>query len=184
MSVTEVADDAEVRANCVFVIPPDATMTIAGRHLKVVKSAPPRERRRPIGSFLQSLAEDQGENAVCIILSGTDSDGRLGVAAIREQGGLTLAQAEYDRHALPGMSQSAAASGQVDDVLVVEAMPARLVVHQRHLTDVAGNKDGDGTRTDAASHMSTIMAALRVPSGHDFSEYKEKTLVRRLQRRM
>jgi two-component system CheB/CheR fusion protein len=184
MRVTEAADDVEVQANCVFVIPPNATMTIAGGRLKVARPAPPRERRRPIDTFLQSLAEDQGEHAICIILSGTGSDGTLGVAAIKEQGGLTLAQAEYDSHALPGMPQSAAASGQVDDVLAVEAMPARLVAHQRHLMDVAGNKDGDGTRTDAASHMSTIMAALRARSGHDFSEYKEKTLVRRLQRRM
>jgi two-component system CheB/CheR fusion protein len=184
MRVTEAADGAEVTANCVFVIPPDATMTIAGGRLKVARPAPPRERRRPIDTFLQSLAEDQGENAVCIILSGTGSDGTLGVAAIKEHGGLTLAQAEHDSQALPGMPQSAAASGQVDDVLAVEAMPAKLVAYQRHLLAVAGNKDGDGTRMDAASHMSTILAALRARSGHDFSEYKEKTLVRRLQRRM
>lgn len=184
MDVIEAADGVAVKANCVFVIPPDATMTIAGGYLKVVKPAPPRDRRRPIDTFLQSLADDQGENAVCIILSGTGSDGTLGLTAVRESGGLTLAQAEYDHHALPGMPQSAAASGQVDEVLPVEAMPARLTAYQKHLIDVAGSKDADGIRTDAVSHMATIMGALRARSGHDFSEYKEKTLVRRLQRRM
>ena len=184
MDVIEATDGVAVKANCVFVIPPDATMTIAGGHLKVVKPAPPRDRRRPIDTFLQSLADDQGENAICIILSGTGSDGTLGVAAIRERGGLTLAQAEYDHHALAGMPQSAAATGQVDEVLAVEAMPARLAAYQAHLNGVAGSKDGEGMRTDATSHMATIMGALRARSGHDFSEYKEKTLVRRLQRRM
>ncbi len=184
MSVIEATNGVAVKANCVFVIPPDATMTIERGRLKIVKPAPPRDRRRPIDTFLQSLAADQGENAICIILSGTGSDGTLGVAAIRELGGLTLAQAEYDSHALPGMPQSAAASGQVDEVLAVEAMPARLAAYQAHLKGVAGSKDVDGARTDATSHMATIMRALRARSGHDFSEYKEKTLVRRLQRRM
>lgn len=184
MSVIEAADGVAVTPNCVLVIPPDATMTIGGGRLKVVKPAPPRDRRRPIDTFFKSLAEDQGENAVCVILSGTGSDGTLGVAAIKEHGGFTLAQAEYDSHALPGMPESAAASGQVDDVLAVEAMPARLVAYQHHLQGVAGRKDGDGARIDAASHIATIMSALRARSGHDFSEYKEKTLVRRLQRRM
>ena len=85
---------------------------------------------------------------------------------------------------MAGMPQSAAASGQVDDVLAVEDMPNRLIAYQKHLTGVAANKADDGLRTDAASHLSAIIDALRSRSGHDFSEYKEKTLVRRLQRRM
>ena len=184
MSVIEARDGVAVKPNCVFVIPPDATMTIKGGRLKVVKPAPPRDRRRPIDTFLQSLAQDQGENAIGIILAGTGSDGTRGMVAIKEHGGLTLAQAEYDSHALPGMPQSAAASGQVDDVLAVDAMPAKLVSYQAHLRGVASRKDGDGARTDTVAHLTTIIGALRARSGHDFSEYKEKTLVRRLQRRM
>jgi len=184
MPVAEAVDGVRLTANRVFVIPPDATMTISSGHLRVVKPAPPRHTRRPIDTFLQSLAADQGENAVCIILSGTGSDGTLGSAAIRESGGLTLAQAEYDSHALPGMPQSAAASGQVDEVLAVEAMPARLIEYQKHLHSVSVKKDGNGTRTDAAQHIATIFGALRARTGHDFLQYKEKTLLRRLQRRM
>ena len=142
------------------------------------------KHRRPIDTFMLSLAADQGENAIAIILSGTGSDGTLGLTAIKEHGGFTLAQAEYDSHAMPGMPQSAASTGQVDDVLAVEAMPARLIAYCKHLRGVAGNKDGEGTRQDAVSHLATIMGALRARSGHDFSQYKEKTLVRRLQRRM
>ena len=184
MKVVEASDGMVVQSNRVYCIPPDATMTIQNRRLKIERPAPPRELRRPIDTFLQSLAEDQGENAISIILSGTGSDGTLGLTAIKEQGGFTLAQAEYDSHAMPGMPQSAASTGQVDDVLAVEAMPARLIAYASHLSGVADTKDGEGMRQDAVSHLATIMGALRARSGHDFSQYKEKTLVRRLQRRM
>ena len=184
MSVVEATDGAAVEANRVFIIPPDSTLTIAGGRLRVARPAPPRDHRRPIDSFFQSLAEDQGENAVGVVLAGTGTDGSLGLAAIKEKGGLTLAQAEFDHHALPGMPLSAAETGQVDDVLPVEAMPARLLDYKIHLANVVTRKGADGARKDAGSHLATIMAALRARSGHDFSGYKEKTLVRRLQRRM
>ena len=184
MDVIEAKDGNRVKPNCVFVIPPDATMTILDGTLKIVRPAPPRDRRRPIDTFFHSLAEDQGENAVCIILSGTGSDGAKGLAAVKEHGGLTLAQAEFDSHALPGMPQSAADTGLVDDVLAVEAMPARVISHQHHLVSVADGKDADGIRQDTASHLAPILHALHARTGHDFSEYKDKTLMRRLQRRM
>ena len=184
MDVIEAADGVAVKPNCVFVIPPDATMTIAGGRLKIVKPAPPRDRRRPIDTFFQSLGEDQGESAVCIILSGTGSDGAQGLATVKEHGGLTLVQAEYDHHALPGMPESATNTGLVDDVLPVEAMPERIIFYRAHLENVAHGKDRDGVRQDAASSLTSILRALHARTGHDFSDYKEKTLVRRLQRRM
>jgi two-component system, chemotaxis family, CheB/CheR fusion protein len=184
MSVIEAADAMEVKADCVFIIPPNSTLTIRDSRLRIVRPAPPRDSRRPIDTFFKSLAEDQGENSVGIVLAGTGSDGSLGLAHIKERGGLTLAQAEFDHHALPGMPMSATVTGQVDDVLAVEAMPARLAAHQQHLIGVAPSKAVDGARGEAGSQLMTIMAALRVRSGYDFSEYKEKTLVRRLQRRM
>ena len=148
------------------------------------KPAPPRERRRPIDTFFSSLAEAQGENAVCIVLSGTGSDGALGLKQIKESGGLTLAQAEFDHTAMSGMPQSAAATGLVDHVLPVEEMPAKLLDYQQHLRKVSRHKDGDGTRNDAVEHLASIIALLRIKIGHDFSKYKEKTLIRRIQRRM
>lgn len=184
MKVIEAVDGASVEANCVFVIPPDATMTIIGGVLKIVHPAPPRERRRPIDTFFESLAQDQGDRAVCIILSGTGSDGAIGLTAIKEHGGLTLAQAEYDSHAMAGMPESAANTGFVDEVMAVEAMAERLVSHQHHLAGIADGKDEDGVHKDAASQLASILRALHARTGHDFSEYKEKTLVRRLQRRM
>ena len=183
MSVVEAVDDVEVEPNRVYTIPPDATLTIQKGRLKVERPAPPRNNRRPIDTFLQSLAEDQGANAIGIILSGTGSDGTLGLAMIKEQGGLTLAQAEFDHHAMSGMPQSAAATGQVDEVMAVEDMPARIIAYRDHRNG-AGRKDGERFGHDEASQLATIIGALRARSGHDFSEYKEKTLLRRLQRRM
>jgi two-component system CheB/CheR fusion protein len=184
MPVLEAEDGMPVEANRVFVIPPDSTLTVKDRRLQVERPAPPRERRRPIDTFFSSLAEDQGENAVCIVLSGTGSDGTLGLKQIKENGGLTLAQAEFDHTAMSGMPHSATATGLVDHVLPVEEMPAKLLDYQQHLRQVSDHKDGDGTRNDAAEHLASIIALLRVKIGHDFSKYKEKTLIRRIQRRM
>ena len=150
----------------------------------MVTPAPERQRRRPIDTFFASLAEDQGEQAVAIVLSGVGSDGSLGVRAIKEHGGLTLAQAEFDHEALRGMPTSAAATGFVDAVVPIEAMPGKLIDYQRHLNEVAGHKDGDGARRDAAENLAQIVALLRARTGHDFSGYKDKTLTRRVQRRM
>ena len=184
MAVLEAEDGMPVEANRVFIIPPDSTLTVQDRRLHVEKPAPPRERRRPIDTFFSSLAEDQGENAVCIVLSGTGSDGALGLKQVKESGGLTLAQAEFDHTAMSGMPHSATATGFVDYVLPVEEMPAKLQDYQRHLLHVSSQKDGDGTRNDATEHLTTIIALLRIRIGHDFSKYKEKTLIRRIQRRM
>ena len=184
MAVAEAVDGAEVAPNHVFVIPPDATLSIADGRLVVVKPAPPREHRRPIDTFLFSLAKDQGEHAVCVILSGTGSDGSLGLASIKEHGGLTIAQADFDRQAKSGMPSSATATGFVDHVMQVKDIPATLVEYQHHLVQAQAHKNGDGIREDAAEHLIEISALLRKAVGHDFSEYKEKTFVRRIQRRM
>ena len=184
MTVVEAEDGMRAVANRVFIIPPDATLTIKGGVLCVARPAPAREHRRPIDTFFSSLAEDQGECAICIVLSGTGSDGTLGVRTIKEHGGLTVAQGEFDSTAMSGMPHSAAATGLVDHVMPVEDMPAMLVDYRQHMLKVAGRKDSDGHRHDTVEHLSAISALLRAGTGHDFSQYKPSTLVRRIQRRM
>ena len=182
--VVEAADGVAVRKNCVFVIPPDATLTIKGGILRVVSPAPPRESRRPIDTFFSSLAEDCRDKAVGIVLSGVGSDGALGVRTIKEHGGLTLAQAESVHVAQGGMPKSAADTGMVDHVVPVEAMPALLVDYRQHMGAVAEHKDGNGARKDMGQHLAAIAGLLRAGTSHDFSGYKEGTLTRRIQRRM
>ncbi len=184
MPVTDAADGEPVQAGHVYVIPPDATLTIADGALQVSKPAPPRQHRWPINTFFSSLAQDQGDCAVCIVLSGTGSDGARGLREVKERGGLTLAQSGFDHAAMTGMPASAAATGLVDHILPVEEMPARLLAHQQHLQVTDSQKGPDGERQDLSAHLRTICGLLRAEVGHDFSQYKEKTLTRRIQRRM
>ena len=177
-------DGAALGPNQVHVIAPDTILTVRDGCLRVARPAPPAARRIAINIFLSSLAQDQGENAVGIILAGFGSDGALGVATIKEHGGLTLSQAEFDHHAKGGMPESAASGGFVDHVLMPEDMPAALLDYQRHRTVSDGAKGADGVRLDLAGHLATICAALHGRVGRDFSQYKPGTLMRRIQRRM
>jgi two-component system, chemotaxis family, CheB/CheR fusion protein len=137
--------------------------------------------RTPIDSFFVSLAQDCAEHAACVILSGTGSDGTLGLRAIKENGGLALAQegAAYD-----GMMRSALSTGLVDFVLPAAAMPAKLTDYFRHMGETGGKKTPDIIRQQAADCFPQLCALLRARTGHDFSGYKDKTILRRMQRRM
>src|SRR5258706_2785645 len=123
IAVVEAEDGLAVEPNRVYVIPPDATLTIEDGELRVVMPSPALLHRRPIATFLTALAEDQGELAVGVILSGGGSDGSEGGRAIKEHGGLTMAQAVVDATAMSGMPSSAASTGRVDFVLPVAEMP-------------------------------------------------------------
>ncbi len=184
MPVVEAEDGMPVAAGRVHVIPPDATLTIVSGILRLDRPAPPRQRRFPIDAFFQSLAEDQAENAAAIVLSGIGSDGSLGIRMIKQHGGLTLAQSEHDHLAMTGMPQSAAATGLVDSVMRVEDMPGRLIEYQQHLVAADGHVDTYETRNVTARQIATIATLLRSGVGHDFANYNENTLGRRILRRM
>ncbi len=184
MSVRLAEDRAALAPDQVYVIPPDAILTISDGLLRLARPAPPAARRVSVNTFLTSLAEDQGENAVGIILSGFGSDGALGIAAIKEHGGLTLSQAEFDHHAKQGMPSSAASGGFVDHVLEVEDMAQALLDYLQHKATCDAHKGPDGIRQDLPSKLSEICAVLRSKLGRDFSDYKAGTLMRRIQRRM
>ncbi|HJU20251.1 MAG TPA: CheR family methyltransferase [Stellaceae bacterium] len=181
LPVSVAANGAAIAPNHVYVIPPHAVLTIENGRLHLAEPVQSRVFRNSVDTFLVSLARDQGENAACVILSGTGNDGTVGLRAIKESGGLTLAQAqaEYD-----GMMRSALATGLVDLVLPVEAMPAKLVGHFRHRDDLAARKGPDGITRETADYLMQICAVLRTRTGHEFSGYKERTLIRRVQRRM
>src|SRR5258707_11353194 len=181
MSVEQVRDNTKVVPNRVYIIPPNATLTIKDCMLQVAPPAEPRGRRMPIDSLFLSLAEDRGELAVCIMLSGTGSDGTLGLRAIKEHGGMAMAQsvesAKYD-----AILPSAIATGLVDHVLPVEEMPAKLMEYAAHLNSVNGQLNR--MREQIRVQMGKIHRLLKRRSGHDFSQYKEGTMARRLERRM
>ena len=184
MPVFQARAGTKVEPDHVYIAPPNALLTIEGGCLHVESPVRTAARRVSINIFLTSLAEDQREDAVGIVLSGYGSDGAIGMAAIKERGGLTLSQADFDHHAKEGMPQSAASSGFVDLVLGVDAMPEALLNYQRHRTMFDTGKDQDGIKADIPDHLNTICAVLRSRLGRDFTQYKSGTLMRRIQRRM
>lgn len=181
LPVVEIKDQTIIESNRIYVIPPNASLEISGDRLRLGPPSKHHGERMTIDVFFASLAHAKAENAAGIILSGTGSDGTIGLRAIKEHGGLTVAQdhAEYD-----GMMRSAVQSGMVDFVLPLEKMPGKLHDYFRHLTAVDGRKGPDGVRPEAADHLAQIYSLLRGRTGHDFSGYKDKTVARRVQRRM
>lgn len=180
MPVVEAQDQLKVEPNCVYAIPPNRDMAIFHGTLQLSAPEMPRGQRMVIDAFLRSLAEDQGEKAVGIILSGTGTDGTLGLRALQGAGGITLVQepgtAKYD-----GMPASAIQAGYATYVLPVEKMPEQLLNNTRRLNIP---QEQPQASSSAASGMSRILMLLRAGTGHDFSLYKKSTIGRRIERRM
>jgi two-component system CheB/CheR fusion protein len=177
MPVRQVSDGMVVEPNNVYLIPPNASLTIEHARLRLSDFSEPRGFRRPIDVFFRSLAADQGANAACVVLSGTGADGSEGLRAVKDAGGLTLVQepetAKYD-----GMPKSAVATGLVDKVLNVREMPAAIRDYfERGQSTVL-------SLPDVTDFLLKVCAVLRHRLGHDFSQYKRSTMLRRIQRRM
>ena len=187
MPVREVEDGDTVEADTVYV-PPPHTVTIY-RDGKLHVEPPPanglRDFFRPIDGFFDTLAAGLQERAIGIIMSGTGSDGALGLKAIRACGGLTVAQSFEDKAGEPqhhdGMPASAIATGAVDLVCPVQDIPAHLIRLRGTLLEDQAS-EGSQEATDALRLR--ICSLLRMQVGHDFSNYKEKTFLRRVDRRM
>jgi two-component system, chemotaxis family, CheB/CheR fusion protein len=181
MQVSEVEDGMEVQINCAYIIPPNRDMAFLNGTLQLLEPAAPRGRRLPIDFFFRSLAQDQRERAIGVVLSGTGSDGTLGVRAIKGEGGMVMAQkpesTEYD-----GMPRSAIATGQVDFELPPAEMPAQLIAYTAH---AFGKRPLPATVPDKTENaLKKIFVLLRAQTGHDFSQYKPSTIQRRIERRM
>ena len=181
MQVFEVEDGMQVQINCTYIIPPNRDMALLNGNLQLIVPAIPRGHRLPIDFFFRSLAQDQHEQAIGIILSGTGSDGTLGAKAIKAEGGIVLAQeiktAEFD-----GMLRSIIATGLVDYILPPAEMPAQIIAYTKHL--FAQPSRLTNNTVPAENVMNKIFILLRNQTGHDFSLYKPNTICRRIERRM
>lgn len=178
MEVFDVKDGMTVRQDTVYVLPPNKDMIITEGVLHLVQPAEPRGHRMPIDSFLRTLAQDQEEYAVAIILSGTGSDGTQGVRDIKAHGGMVMVQnpefSEYN-----GMPHSAIETGMADYILKPEEMPVHLCDYVSHIFGEKPVSSGD-----AGEAIKIIFNELRKQTGHDFSQYKQSTVDRRVKRRM
>src|SRR5262245_28892332 len=183
LPVLSATNDTDVEANHVYVMPADVVLELRGGKLNV-RSEGSVHVTHPIDAFFASLAIDQEESAIGIVLSGSGTDGSLGIKAIKEAGGLTLAQGgdgSGPRHS--SMPASAIATGLVDMVLPVDQMPAWLVDYaKRH--DQSTSVEHASPGSDLTEIQGQISSILLKQLGHDFSGYKEKPFVRRVTRRM
>ncbi len=180
MKVLQVTDHLQVLPNHVYVIPPNKRMSILNRVLYLFEPVELRGLRLPIDYFFRSLAEDQQEKSIGVILSGMGSDGSLGLKAIKENNGIVLVQdpltAKFD-----GMPQSAANAVVVDILAAANNLPEKLIALLKYSPVKMQKADVDDKNKN---NLEKIVILLRNQTGHDFSLYKKNTLFRRIERRM
>lgn len=182
MAVKQADDGMTIEQNTIYVIPPGTYLAVAHGALRLSK---PRERhgaRLPFDFLLHSLAEAYGERAICAILSGTGADGSSGALAIKEHGGLVVAQ-DPTEAAYDGMPRNAMLTGAVDLILPVARIPAALIRFNRRMA-LARQAASHAAANPADDWLGGIIDILRVNENQDFSLYKPGTLRRRIERRM
>lgn len=186
MRVAQAADGIGVTPNCIYVIPPSAALTFADDRLAVHSQAEPKRHPFVVDLLFSSLAVALGDNAVGIVLSGTGNDGALGLKAIRDAGGIAIAQGPDGGSAsyFDGMPNAAIAVGAVDMFVPVAAMAERLLHLVASPPPLVDDLAPEGPVADMDSYRAAICAILRDQLAHDFSGYKQATFFRRVQRRM
>jgi two-component system, chemotaxis family, CheB/CheR fusion protein len=184
MPVRQVHDGMRVKPDSVYVIPPNRSMTIHRGVLLLAQREHDAGPPMPIDAFFRSLASDCGKNAIGVILSGTATDGTLGVAAIKNEGGITFAQ-EARSAKYTGMPNSAIASGHIDFILTPDRIARELMRIRKHpYVNEGETEKPEETAVDRASEMDQIFRLLKQVRKVDFSDYKPATIRRRILRRM
>jgi two-component system CheB/CheR fusion protein len=179
--VVQIADGMPVEPNRIYVIPPNKCLSILNKTLHLAELELPRFSHLPIDFFFRSLAKDQGEKAVGIVLSGTGSDGSLGLTEIKAANGLVMVQdeasAQYD-----GMPKNAIRTGVADVILPPGEMPAQLIQYEQFRKGIQQMPVIEDGSTEIL--LQKIFLLIRNQTGHDFSQYKKNTICRRIERRM
>ena len=183
MPVHEAKDKVKVEPNQVYVIPPNASMQIEDRTLRIGPREKTKGRLRSIDFFLHSLAADQGALAIGVILSGTDFDGTAGIEMIKHEGGITFAQDERSAK-FDSMPRSAAATGAVDFVLPPAEIARELGRLSQSLTSLPRGELPAEVAPIDEPHFKKMLEAIRAHKKVDFSFYKQNTIRRRIARRM
>ena len=182
MKVLQVVNGVRIEPEHVYLIPPGTYLAIEDGCLRLSKPVERHGARMPFDFFLRSMAEDCGQRAICAVLSGTGTDGSLGLKAVKVHGGLVVVQ-EPDEAAYNGMPRSAIMSGGADLVLGVAKIPAAILRYARQSYVTAGPTDAR-TADHANDDFAQIIALLAAKTSHDFLLYKQGTLQRRIERRM
>ncbi|GAB3559864.1 CheR family methyltransferase [Spirosoma fluminis] len=181
--VIKVEERVPVVANHVYVVPPDKHLQMADGDILVLPNARIEDRRAPVDIFFRTLAESHGALAVAVILSGTGANGSMGLKRIKEEGGAAFVQSPREA-AFNEMPRQAIATGLVDDILPVAQIPAKLLAYAKNRDTVVISLEPRSDVENQQQALREVFAQLRQRTGHDFSNYKRPTLLRRLERRI
>jgi two-component system CheB/CheR fusion protein len=181
--VTQVTERVLVEPNHIYVVPPNQHLTMMDSNIVVTPNTQIEERRAPVDIFFRTLAESHGAQAVAVVLSGTGANGSMGLKRIKEKGGATFVQnpreAEFNE-----MPRNSIATGLVDDVLPVAEIPARIIAYKDSLQTFQIPLEPEQRPEDQQQALREVFLQLRLRTGHDFSNYKRPTLLRRIERRI
>ena len=181
--VTQVAGHAVIKANHVYVVPPNRMLRIEGDAIEVADITRKEERRAPVDLFFRSLADARGSHSAAVVLSGTGPNGSSGLKRIKEYGGLVVVQ-DPETAKYGDMPRNSIATGLVDLVLPIAEMPKRILeFHEQMRADGRSAELSPGAATDPEA-MREILTLLRIRTGHDFANYKPGTVHRRVARRI
>jgi chemotaxis methyl-accepting protein methylase len=183
MKVAEAGNGMKVMPNCVYVIPPNKNIAILHGSLSLLEPFESRGLRLPINYFFRSLADDQRENAIGVILSGMGSDGTIGIRAIKAKGGLCLAQ-EPESAKFDSMPLNAIDTNLIDATAHAEKLPAKIIELLKHRRVAIQTDAQTLVKAYSATPFEEIIIVLRERTGNDFSLYKSNTIWRRIERRM
>ena len=181
MKVLQVEDGVQVKPDHVYIIPPNKDMGLLNGKLQLMEPLEPHGLRMPINYFFTSLAQDQQDKSVGIILSGFGSDGSIGLKAIKANGGICIAQ-DPSTAGSDGMPNSAINTGYVDIVLAPEEMGEKLLSFKKSSSKII--KKILTPEDETVQALMKIFILIRNKTGHDFSQYKKRTVYRRVGRRM
>lgn len=183
ISVTQVTEKVHVKPNHIYVVPPNQHLTMNDGYIIVSRNTLLEERRAPVDIFFRTLAEQHGERAVSVILSGTGADGSMGLKLVKEKGGVVFVQnpreAEYS-----DMPRNAIATELVDEILNAAQIPSKIVGYNKSIGTVTIPVLQEDMEESQQAAMREIFTMLSVRTGHDFSNYKRASVLRRIERRI
>ena len=183
MEVIQVTETTPIKPNTVYVIPPNANLNTIDTHLRLSELEEQRRHRAPIDHFFRTLAKTHDGHSIGVILTGTGSDGTLGLREVKEHGGLTIVQDPQDAE-FDGMPQSAISTGLVDQVLPLDHIPAFIKEFVNIQPEIPLLEEALEEKDNERNLVHKIFAQVRARTGRDFSRYKLSTILRRIQRRM
>ena len=192
MPVMQVTDTSAIEPNSVYVISPASQLAMNDGYLRVTPASRPAGSHVAIDLFFRDLADVHKEFAYCLVLTGTGSDGAVGLSRIKEQGGITIVQSPTDAE-FDGMPLAAIATGMVDAVLPVAEIPYKLTELWRNTRAIkipaphdmkVSSSSPQLEREVAERVLLDILLLLRTRTGHDFKHYKRATVLRRIERRL